>query len=77
MGCSFHWNLISKLSFSLRSGEKYWVPWNVWNLLKVLLPHTVLIHYSSQAKHPSKSDYSSKKSKQYVWRHGIDCEWKL
>ena len=46
---------------SLRSGEKCWLPSNVWNLLKVLLPHTVLIHYSSMSKHPSKSDYSRKK----------------
>ena len=57
---SFLWNLISKLYFSLRSGEKYWLLSNVWNLLKVQLPHTVLLHYLSWPKHPSESDYFNK-----------------
>ena len=47
--------------FLLRSREKYWLPSNAWNSLKVSLPHTFLIHCSSMPKHPSKSDYSREK----------------
>ena len=50
---------------------------NVWNLLKVLLPRTILIHYSSMPKDPPKLDYSRKKPKQEVWRHEIASGWKL
>ena len=48
-------DVFAGLSFSLRSVENYWPASNVWNLLKVLLAHAVLIHYS-MPEHPSKSD---------------------
>ena len=41
-----------KSSFSLRLTEKYWLLSNIWNLLKVLLSCTFLIHYSSRSKVP-------------------------
>ena len=51
---------MSKLFSYLRSREKYWLPSNVWNLLRALLPHAILIHYSSYSRLSSESDYSGK-----------------